>query len=180
MVIGILLLILGNRRITRKEKQKMNTENMEVKGKSLRIWGWISSIIGGLFTLWGIAWMVIAIVNYLGHDSGEILGIELSIFLCFLGLVVGIPLLILRIRLLFRNEQVESFRVWGLVLTIVGVLFIVGGISWFLFMYGKEVHTWLEPGSIDYSIVFFLITPLPAFGVLFLVFGIRDLFLKGK
>jgi hypothetical protein len=83
----------------------MTTIESETRGKSRRIWGWLSAIVGVLFTLWGIAWMVLAVINYSDHDYAEIHGIVRSIILCLLGLAIGIPLFILRIWLLIRDGR---------------------------------------------------------------------------
>jgi glucan phosphoethanolaminetransferase (alkaline phosphatase superfamily) len=117
-----------------------------------------------LFTLWGIAWMVLAVINYSDHDYAEIHGIERSIILCLLGLAIGIPLFILRIWLLIRDGQVNKLRLWGWVSAISGSLFIVVGIAYFLYKYGGLFQIWANSGSIDYSRVFFSSTPLPMFG----------------
>jgi len=143
----------------------MNTVNKEIKGKSQRIWGWILAIAGGLFTLLGI----LSFMMMVGADDHEIYQLG---FFCFpLFLVIGVPSLILCTYLMTHKEKVESRRIWGWILVILGVWFIL------LSMWSSVAGFLMYEQQVDISIWNLLIM---VSGIVLLFPGIWLITRKGK
>jgi hypothetical protein len=84
----------------------MNTEDNKRKNKGGRTWGWILTILGGVFSLGGIIgmFMVFYQVEYESYDP-------MTLMVCIIyvpGLIIGVPLLIIGIRHLLRTKEVKK------------------------------------------------------------------------
>jgi hypothetical protein len=84
----------------------MNTGSKEAVGRSGRIWGWILTILGGVFSLGGIIgmFMVFYQVEYESYDP-------MTLMVCIIyvpGLIIGVPLLIIGIRHLLRTKELKK------------------------------------------------------------------------
>ncbi|OGO31203.1 MAG: hypothetical protein A2Z16_11040 [Chloroflexi bacterium RBG_16_54_18] len=98
----------------------MDTENKEAKGKSHRIWGWISAVVGGLFT-WVSGFLFIVFTSQAPTDISSFLFIALC-------LAIGVLLLVLGIRGITRKEKRKSkiISICGaIVVLVLAVLFCV-------------------------------------------------------
>jgi hypothetical protein len=115
-----------NEYIQNLQPEKMNTENKEAEVKIRRIWGWILTIAGGLFTLWGLFGVYMVVFHYsrIWHFGFIAFSIDYGI----LGLFFTVPLLILGLWLLYRKETGKSRVIWGCVLAIFGGLYTLWGL----------------------------------------------------
>ena len=89
--IGILLLVIGIWLINRKENTHANEE--EGKRKSHRIWGWISALVGGMLTLFGIFMLYVSL--FVQDSVMKIGGIMVYVLP---ELIIGVLLLFIGIR----------------------------------------------------------------------------------
>jgi hypothetical protein len=145
----------------------MNTENQTGKGKSNRIWGWIMTILGGVFTVVSLFFISQAYyeVDVLGSDP-------LYLITCYCtvpGLILGIILLVLGIRWIISGKGNKYD--WGWVLTIVGWFPILLGIL--LIFYSLSSGRNLEISELLFSASILLI------GIFLVVIGTR-IIQKGK
>lgn len=204
LILGILGLVYGIRNINRKEiipptdfsgldnpqgdEKDINTENKVINGKGRKTWGWILTIVGGLFACFGLYITVSFIADVAPTITvKELLKNILGLILYVPALPIGTVLLLIGIRLINRKEKTpeeeeelrrKNNRTWGWILTIVGGLFlllVVGvGINTIIpYYYGENT----EENLFDY---FFCYTPLLLVGILSLIFGIRLIIRTGK
>lgn len=89
--IGILLLVIGIWLINRKENTHANEE--EGKRNSHRIWGWISALVGGMLTLFGIFMLYVSL--FVQDSVMKIGGIMVYVLP---ELIIGVLLLFIGIR----------------------------------------------------------------------------------
>jgi hypothetical protein len=153
-ILGILGLVYGIRNINRKEiipptdfsgldnpqgdEKDINTENKVINGKGRKTWGWILTIVGGLFACFGVYITVSFIADVAPTITvKELLKNILGLILYVPALPIGTVLLVIGIRLINRKEKTpeeeeelrrKNNRIWGWILTIVGGLFTLAGI----------------------------------------------------
>ncbi|NJD59520.1 MAG: hypothetical protein FIA98_08990 [Anaerolineae bacterium] len=106
LLLGFLIFVYGTRRIRSAWGTDMtSTENKDVDGRKNRTWGWICSVFGGLFTLWGILFMVLAIINafIIPGSTDSMADAQLSVQCYLPGLLIGIPLLLIGSRMIISE-----------------------------------------------------------------------------
>jgi hypothetical protein len=108
ILFGLLAMIYGTRSI-KPILGSTSQLTVETNGNvtSIRKRGWKMAIIGGLFTLWGVLFMVLAIYNLviLRGTPDATTGIVEQV-LCFLpGMLVGVPLLLTGSRMIIFGEE---------------------------------------------------------------------------
>jgi hypothetical protein len=110
ILIGILIFLYGIRRIRSAwGTDRSSTQIKDVDGRNRRSQGWILSIFGGLFTLWGIFFMVLAIINafILPEATDTMADAQLSVQCYIPGLLIGIPLFLIGSRALISEGRMK-------------------------------------------------------------------------
>jgi hypothetical protein len=137
-LLGIPLLLLGIRKL----KNVGENENSENKAKEHTlelVMSWVAALMGGLFTLAVIDSLFLSIFSGSPEGNSGLLKCAVP------GILFGVFLLIVGIRRLYKVEESERMlavdrvgtkskrRIWGWILTIIGVLIILSSIGLFIF-----------------------------------------------
>jgi hypothetical protein len=159
----------------------MNTENKEAKRKSGRIWGWIITIIGGLY----FGWMLYAFgsTDYKSNPPDfEELGYLLVLLIPLV--CAGLPILAIGLWRLFLSMEGKSRRIWGWASTFFGSLYLLIGA---LVVVDRLSSSYRWAPVQNQANLLSILAPILGFelyiltiGVLLLVLGIREIIRKGK